>query len=352
MMMEAEDEIVSACQCHSDKLSHGTTMIVDEKNIATPPPPSYHSSVEIAGPPPFHHPRIFTTLQSIPAHILLQIVYSTFSQHAFVQSHRKTLYWLAISLRLVNRALYVASMHVLRSTYLPAYDLLIRPPYSSDPFPLLSPSPPSPSPSQSPYGPSSSTSSLSTLQTIQRETTTLDLFIALKVREDVWVDDSELHLERDESFKDLFDLVQPRSRLEDLVRIYGIRQGVITLKSKSATRSTPTLRTPPPPHPIPPSPSPSSSGFFSVISSSFASSSKSKPRQSVPITQPPPPQQPTFSPIPFNLISISFSPRKVGIVLSHNKRTIVQTQRTKEEKLESAAKRLVKELKVWLAESA
>ncbi|KAF8228098.1 hypothetical protein L208DRAFT_1404348 [Tricholoma matsutake] len=243
-------------------------------------------------------------------------------------------------------------MHVLRSTYLPAYDLLIRPPYSSDPFPLLSPSPPSPSPSQSPYGPSSSTSSLSTLQTIQRETTTLDLFIALKVREDVWVDDSELHLERDESFKDLFDLVQPRSRLEDLVRIYGIRQGVVTLKSKSATRSTPTLRTPPPPHPIPPSPSPSSSGFFSVISSSFASSSKSKPRQSVPITQPPPPQQPTFSPIPFNLISISFSPRKVGIVLSHNKRTIVQTQRTKEEKLESAAKRLVKELKVWLAESA
>ena len=74
-------------------------------------------------------------------------------------------------------------MHVLRSTYLPAYSQLVRPPYSSDPFPLhaagISPVPPS-----------------SPVRSLQRETQVLDLFIALKVREDVWVDDSELHLER------------------------------------------------------------------------------------------------------------------------------------------------------------
>lgn len=365
----------SVLKTHSQLKSF--TMILDEKNMQTPPPP-YLSTV--AGPPPFHH-RIgpAPNLHTLPSHILLQIVYSTFPQtslldQAKIERQRKTLYWLAISLRLVNRALYIACTHILRSTYLPSYDSLIRPPYTSDPFPLLSTnSQPSHSPS-SPYGPSPSSSSSnsqsqSPLQTIQRETTTLDLFIALKVREDVWADDSELHLERDESFKDLFDLVQPRSRLEDLIRTYGIREGVITLKpprsSRSnnnllaaASRSTPALRpSPPPASPTPPSPS--SSGFLSIFSSSF---SKSKARQPIPYTQPPPrlnlrssqqpqQQQQQITPIPFNLISISFSPRKVGVVLLPNKRTIVETSRTKEEKLEAAAKRLVKELKVWLAES-
>ena len=37
------------------------------------------------------------------------------------ERQRKTLYWLATSLRLVCRSLYTACMHVLRSTYLPAY---------------------------------------------------------------------------------------------------------------------------------------------------------------------------------------------------------------------------------------
>src|SRR5262245_32335327 len=119
-------------------------------------------------------------------------------------------------------------MHVLRSTYLPAYDSLIRPPYTSDPFPHL---------------PDSSTStslpwSCSPLQTIQRETSVLDLFIALKVREDVWMDDSELHLEREESFKDLFDLNQPRSRVEDLVRAYGVKEAVVALPALSSSSPT------------------------------------------------------------------------------------------------------------------
>ena len=338
-------------------------MILDEKIMRSPPPP-YISTVAV--PPPFNlrtTPR--QNIHSLPSHILLQVVYSTFPQsslrdQARIQRQRKTLYWLATSLRLVNRALYIACTHVLRSTYLPAYDSLIRPPYSSDPFPLLSPIPQSSGPTPSPYGPIPQSNSQSPLQTIQRETTTLDLFIALKVREDVWADDSELHLERDESFKDLFDLAQPRSRLEDLVRSYGIREGVITLKpprSKSIVAASTSTSTPT--HPTSPTTtSPSSSGFFSVLSAPF---SKSKSRQPIPYTQPPPlrsqtnriqhEQQDKITPIPFNLIAISFSPRKVGVVLLPGKRTIVETSRTKDEKLESAAKRLVKELKIWLAES-
>ena len=51
----------------------------------------------------------------------------------------------------------------------------------------------------------------------------LDLFICAKVREDVWFDETELHVEREE----LFDLSQPRARLEDLIRHYGARTGVV-----------------------------------------------------------------------------------------------------------------------------
>jgi hypothetical protein len=47
----------------------------------------------------------------------------------------------------------------------------------------------------------------------QRETAVLDLFIAAKVREDTWLDETELHLEREETFKDLFDLSQVCDRL-------------------------------------------------------------------------------------------------------------------------------------------
>ncbi|RDB23540.1 hypothetical protein Hypma_009264 [Hypsizygus marmoreus] len=345
------------------------TMIIDEKVIMQPPPPYFSSP----GPPPFpgssSRPR--ATLTTLPSHILLQIVYATFPQtdsadQDKVERQRKTLYWLSVSLRLVNRVLYVACMHVLRSTHLPAYDRLIRPPYSSDPFPLLAPQndapPPTPS---SPYTPSASSSSRtqqSPLNTIQRETATLDLFIALKVREDVWADDSELHLERDESFKDLFDLVQPRSRLEDLVRIYGLREGVITIagtskKKPSSTRlgapspksSSSSSSKPPTPVPVPapvPAPPSISTSFFSSLTFSKRSSKKATPASS-PAPSPAPPK---ITPIPFHMLSVSFSPRHVGIVLQPSKRTVVSTVRARDERLEVAAKRLVRELRAWLVE--
>jgi hypothetical protein len=189
-------------------------------------------------------------------------------------------------------------MHVLRSTYLPVYESLIRPPYSSDPFPHDS---------AAAFG-------SSPLHTIQRETNVLDLFIALKVREDVWADDSELHLEREESFKDLFDLMQPRSRLEDLVRVYGMREGIVSIPSASSSPSSSS----------PPTPGPGSS------------------------------RRPAPRPIPFSALSVSFSSRKVGLALTSagRKRNILEVARTRDERLEFAAKRLVKELKSWLVSSS
>jgi hypothetical protein len=152
-------------------------------------------------------------------------------------------------------------MHVLRSTYLPSYSSLIRRPYTSDPFPLT----------QAP------SSDACTPLNRSRETTVLDLFIALKVYDDVWADESELHLGQPEAFRDLFDLMQPRARLEDLLCAY-------------------------------------------------------------------------LAPVRLDLTaySVTFAPRRVGVV-GPSRRTIVDVERTKDEKLEVAAKRLARRLKEYLA---
>ncbi|KAH7912070.1 hypothetical protein BJ138DRAFT_1149253 [Hygrophoropsis aurantiaca] len=280
-------------------------VIVDEKCMQpiVPPPPYAASSIP-APPPPFPHlPRHVARLTELPQHLLLKIVHMTLPQtpgrdEGRIERQRKTLYWFSVNLRLVNRAFYIACMHVLRSTYLPAYDTLIHPPYTSDPFPL-SPSSPSYSFSTSP----TSSAAPSPIDTIQRETQVLDMFIALKVREDVMMDDSELHLEREESFKDLFDLMQPRARMEDLVRYYGLRENVVCVG--------------PPP---------------SVAKGKL-------------------PAGP--APVSFGLLSVSFTPRRVGLVLTstQRKRTIVEVARTREEKLEVAAKKLVRQLAVWLRDT-
>ncbi|KAF7292839.1 COesterase domain-containing protein [Mycena indigotica] len=205
-------------------------MILDEK-----PPPPYSTNRAILTPPATG----WRTFSALPPHLLLQIVYSTFSDAVDIAEQRKTLYWLSRGLRLVNRLLYTTSMNVLRSLYLPLYDSHIRRPYSSDPFPLTS----------VPHSHANSP-----LTSLQRETSTLDLFIALKVREDVWSDDSELHLERDDSFADLFNLSQPRSRLEDLFRDAAMEEGLVYIarqhRARTPTSSSADLRpeTPPPYH--------------------------------------------------------------------------------------------------------
>ena len=283
-------------------------MIIIEEKM---PPQRPHPALV---PPPPYSPGAMSSwrekkkLGDLPPHLLLKVVYATFTDLTSIEKQRKTLYWLTISLRLVNRAFYIgthhpqrymtaytnsgcaACMHILRSTYIPAYNALVRPPYSSDPFPLTSAS-------------GSTQTSKSPISWTQRETQVLDLFIALKVREDVWLDDTELYLERDEGFRDLFDLMQPRARMEDLVRTYGVREGVVSVDSPDTIRAS--------------------------------SSSSARARATA---------------LPFSVLSVSFSSRRVGLVLTtrERKKTIVEVQRAKDERLETAAKSLVKELRNWL----
>lgn len=192
----------------------------------------------------------------------------------------------ALAMRDIRISFPEACMHVLRSAYLPIYSSLVRAPYSSDPFPM-----------SSSEGTESGTPA-SPVHTLQRETRVLDLFIALKVHEDVWTDESELHLEREDSFKDLFDLMQPRARLEDLVRLYGTRAGAVHVAGLSSS--------------VPPS------GARLV---------------------------------PFNLLFVSFAPRKVGLSLAtkQRRRTIVEVVRTQDQTLEASAVLLVRELAAWVA---
>jgi hypothetical protein len=222
-------------------------MIIDDKSLLLPPPPYFARPTRRQGPAP--------TLSTLPSHILLHIVYSIFPQQdglhpgdGKLQLQRQTLHWIHSSLRFVNRALYIASMHILRSTYLPIYDSLIRPPYSSDPFP------------SSHY--ESLSSQGSSIFTHHRERPTLDLFIAVLAHEDVLQDSSVLHLPREEAYKDIFDLIQPRSRLEDLVFDLGRRYGVVSLNNPDGQDTPPPSATP--------RPGPSGTSAGGIIEGSFS----------------------------------------------------------------------------------
>ncbi|KAI5114911.1 hypothetical protein M0805_009614 [Coniferiporia weirii] len=300
-------------------------VILDEKQLHMLPvsaPPPYSADGAPLPPFPGSTSRRHTTFAALPPHILLYIVDRILCQGS-VERRRKVLYWMTVSLRLVSRPLYVACMHVLRSTYLPAYSSMVKQPYSSDPFPLSSASPSPASPSYSP----APSYLVSPVESVQRETPVLDLFLAAKVREDVWADDTELHLEREEAFQDLFDLLQPRARLEDLVRQYGVAKDVISV---------------------------STSG--NAVVASCSSPTTASHHQSSLSTQPPARKGhgKVTRKMPFSTLSCSFSPRSAGLVLSSRtgRRTIVEVQRsTRDEQLETAARRLVRGLEAWLAEN-
>jgi len=140
-------------------------------------------------------------------------------------------------------------MHTLRSTYLESYFKLIKSPYTSDPFPL----------SSTEASGESRDRKLPSIRSLQRETEVFDLFIALKAKEDVWLDDSLLHLDKEDCFNDLFAVMQvskghfqssspthlflqPRRRLEDLLRHYGFRYGSVTLSETDNQYSIPFSR--------------------------------------------------------------------------------------------------------------
>ncbi|EJT97203.1 hypothetical protein DACRYDRAFT_85212 [Dacryopinax primogenitus] len=268
-----------------------TSPTIDTTFDTTPSPlnPFYDaaSPTSIRGPPPpfsvYHHRP---TLNDLPQHVLLQVIYTVVDPDLPEESYRWGLYWLAVSLRLVSRNWYTACMHVLRSAYLPAYVSHIRPPYSANPYPLSSPA----SLYASTYSSSSGPSLPALAEDAQRETAVLDMFIAFQVRQNVLRDESELHLEAGhEGVKDLFELLQPRARMEDLVRKYALRAGVVSVGTNGPV-------------------------------------GRDK--------------------IPFRELSVNFSSRKVGLVRSvgGRKRIIAEVGRERMESLESAAKRIVGEL--------
>ncbi|KAJ3936580.1 MAG: hypothetical protein NXY57DRAFT_957154 [Lentinula lateritia] len=411
-------------------------MILDDKALLNPPPPySYdilsHSNLSsidrdgetassVGDNNPYHSARKSKPMfSSLPSHLLLQIVYCTFPWkdgqfEGDVKEvlQRRTLYWLETSLRFVNRDLYIACMHILRSTYLPSYDSLIRPPYSSDPFPSSNSVPlygTSTSLWNSPYG-------SSRLFPQHRELQTLDLFIAVLAQEELLYDTSSLHLSRHEAYKDIFDLRQPQSRLEDLVAKEGVKAGLVTLGDGDSIPDTPTT------HQTPseakgkenspyfmdtdnnssllalPRASTSSlskplkkaKSSFSLFSA-FSSKGKGKGKAMIAVQRL---SQPTerkvlLSPLPFRSLSISFSTRKISLMyapsycagskssltvtgtssssayggttygalgLSYNshgrKRTIVEVQRDRDEALEVSVRRVVRGLREWMEEEA
>ncbi|KAJ3985178.1 hypothetical protein F5890DRAFT_1181177 [Lentinula detonsa] len=402
-------------------------MILEEKALLNPPPPYQFSGsnpdVETSSPitvgssNPYaaylsaRRPVKFNpSLSSLPSHLLLQIVYCTFPQEAGQFEgdakevlQRRTLHWLETSLRLVNHNLYIACMHILRSTYLPWYDSLIRPPYSSDPFPTSYSIPayrPLSSRRNSPYGSSSS------LFPQHRELRTLDLFISVLAHEELLYDTSDLYLSRYEAYKDIFDLRQPRSRMEDLVAEEGAKAGLITIADEDSVPGTPTTPQTPS-EPVGKENSPYSMGSSLVASPrtststfshplkkskstlsmfSFRRKGKGKELEQQPLPQPIK-RKAELSPLPFRSLTVSFSTRKVGLVyapvpsctssrssltvtgssssayggstygalgVSYNslgrKRTIVEVQRDKDEALEVSARRLVRGLREWMEE--
>lgn len=89
---------------------HSTMIILEEKMPGLPPPPPYSPGGNAAPsfPPPFpYSSRERPTLGTLPSHLLLRTVYLTFTNASCLEKQRKTLYWLAVSLRMVNRAFYV-----------------------------------------------------------------------------------------------------------------------------------------------------------------------------------------------------------------------------------------------------
>ena len=360
-------------------------MILDDKVIMRPlfnPPPDYYPQSSPSSASSSQN------LSTLPPHILLQILHRTFPQSSRIpdqdipELQRKTLYWLSTSLRLVNRALYTASMHVLRSTYLRAYQALLKPPYSSDPFPISS-GPPAYDTDGSPYQPLQyqSIPEESPLQTIQRETLILDRFITLKVREDVYSDESSLHLEGDDKFRDLFNLAQPQARLEDLVRICGLREGVVSIPGVPSTPQIAEGRTTrsPPSSPSQPSLSPfhdsndatitssvsynntsaqvaskqPSNGFFSTIRK-FTLASPSTPVSPFPLSKPYSRTPKTIQPLPFSSLSITFTFQSAKLIRKMkedgSRRCVAEVPRnrggtSRRETLEVLAEGLVKALK-------
>jgi hypothetical protein len=177
------------------------------------------------------------------------------------------------------------------------------------------------------------------------------------------VDDSELHLEREDMFKDLFDHAQPKARLEDLVRRYGVREGIVSVPGTTTAQPSPSISasrrtaaastSSPPPSPVSPQSQSATSRFFNLFSR--PSEPKLGSTTPTPYNPPSPPRQVKIRPISFSRVTISLSPRTIGLNYGSgaHRRTLVQIERARRNQtLEMDAKALINELKEYLIAEA
>ncbi|KAF8208362.1 hypothetical protein K438DRAFT_2013118 [Mycena galopus ATCC 62051] len=295
-------------------------MILDEKVFSPPPPNTKAPSPPSSG--------AWRTLSAFPPH-LLQIVHATFYEAYDIKDPKEQL---ACGRPAACQSRVLSHLDERpASIYLPLYDSLIRPLYTSDLFPFAH-SHASSLPSYAQKSPSPSQTEITSLQ---RKMDILDLFIALKdhvreygVAESVLAVDLRANGERE----------GPTSVVLRSAASYAVLTQRIAARTSSSSSS--------------------GSSFWRSLGG------KGKARAPAPPT-PVPSQKVTIHPLPFSAISASFSSRRVGLVLmssgggggsgwlspggsSGSKRTIVEVARTRDEALEVAARRLMWELRDWL----
>ncbi|CAO1625434.1 unnamed protein product [Sympodiomycopsis kandeliae] len=162
------------------------------------------------GPPP-PLPTDQVSGGRFPPHIWFQIVDSLTSDGKEEETRAMGREFLHSDLRFVSRHLYLVCMSHLRSHYLPRYLSRVRQRYSSDPW--------------------------TDLAIARRETKVLDLFIALEVKISTSKYSSEL-LDSSESSDELFDIYQPRARLEDIIIEKGIQSGILLQHGQVSNQAT------------------------------------------------------------------------------------------------------------------
>ncbi|KAH8112043.1 hypothetical protein DFH11DRAFT_1788072 [Phellopilus nigrolimitatus] len=302
-------------------------VVLTEKDLV-PPPPYFAREIPARAPPapnadpPTRRRTTRAPAPALPAHVRLLVVYAALAPPGgetaedAAEREARTLHWMAFGLRRVDRGFYLAAMHLLRSTFLPAYARCVRAPYSSDPFPHSSRGAASATvvsalQSEVQVRPSPLRLLLSLLPPHKNappltasRAQVLDLYILHSAHEAVRAWDSELHEPRPEAPADLFAFCQPRARLADLVRARAATAGLVS-EGAGARNGAPRHR------------------------------------------------------VPHDALRATFSPRRIGLVyappapLSSTSaapapRTVVDLPRAPDEPLERAASRLVAGLRAWL----
>lgn len=166
-----------------------------------PPPPAYTPALNASS-----NRSAKASLSTLPDHLILQVL-------SYLD-----LPTLAFKLRRVSRKLWLFSSVLLRRAVLPTWRSKLRPGYTSD---VTSTS----SSSSSDFNLERTTNVLASRT---REQAVLDLFVSACALRALHSSESSLLVSAQSSAStDVFDFLQPRARVEDLVMQWGIDDGVL-----------------------------------------------------------------------------------------------------------------------------